>query len=472
LWTSDIATVANLPNYAEDLIAHRLCVFSAVADTNALGGQENVTRYGITSKFIQYYWANFAPNAMVVITACASDSVPAFRNAIQSKGGPAYFGWSASVSCKGGCYAAEFIFDRCLGANRGFPRENPKQRPFDIGNVFADLVQRNLHVQPGGDGTNTFTSAMRYHPGSSNFGLLAPSIKFLDLYAVADELKIIGLFGEDPGPNGLVTVGGQPVTIKTWSPNEITCDIPVSGPGSAGPVIVEKKADDGGFRKSNIVNLTEWRGTFTQTHSEGGSLKVTVTYDFHIRADIHSHRDVPGETPFKPITPFFQESDATAAWEAGGSGSWADPLGDITYTYTWTGGGILPLFDSAGSTPFLFFNYHGSVDANQHRITLASGAAVYDGLNVNELREWSTGSDAADYPGFWATTFDLELYDDTQIFYYYTVALDDEFGISASSRTALGVYVINEFGNSYRSSLRMEWPAIPAAYPPDLDEAQ
>ncbi len=472
IWSSTLANVGNVNNYAADLQAGRLCLLTASKDTNAIGIPANETHYGITSRFITHYWGNFATNAMVVITACASDSVPAFRNAIQAKNGPAYFGWDATLGCVGGCYAAEFLFDRFLGANKAFPRENPKQRPFDVAKVFADLQSRNFHIQPGGDGVNTFSSRMRYHPGSSNFGLLAPSIQFLDLYAASDTLTINGIFGEDPGPNGQVTVDGTPLTIASWTPTVIKCQLPLRGPGSMGPVIVQSKGTDGAdFRKSNVVNISQWEGTVTQTREEDGTLKLTLNYDIRIRADIHSHRDEPGETPFKPITPFIFEKDATADWAVGGAGQWVDVPGEVTYDYSWQGGGALPLFDTLNPS-MLFFQYLGSVDANQKHATLVINALIYDGWDITEIDTYEGGSSEIHYPGTWASTMDLELYDDVENFYYYTVAMDNDFNIAAGSRSAQNMIRISDFGPIIPARLNIEWPQISVQFPPDQTEAQ
>lgn len=473
IWSSSLAGVGNLNTYASDLQNGRLCLLAAAKDTNAAGNPVNETHYGITSRFITHYWGNLAPNAMVVITACASDSVSSFRNAIQAKGGPAYFGWDATLDCKGGCYAAEFLFDRFLGANKAFPRENPKQRPFDVAKVFADLQSRNFHIQPGGDGVNTFSSRMRYHPGSSNFGLLAPSIQFLDLYAATDTLTINGIFGEDPGPNGQVTVDGTPLTIASWTPTVIKCQLPLRGPGSMGPVIVQSKGTDGSdFRKSNIVNISQWEGTFTQTREEGGSLKLTAMYDFRIRADIHSHRDEPGQTPFKPITPFFQERDATGEWLANGTAHWDEPNSDNSYDFDFSGGGALPLFDSTNPFGVNFFHYTGSVDADQMHITLANGALIVDGWTITETFTWPEGSDVTVYAGNWATTMDVELYDDTGLFWYYTISMDTDYNIPASSRTAQNLIRLTQYDPSSPVPLKIEWPQIDVQFPPDQNEAQ
>jgi hypothetical protein len=473
IWSSNLANIGNVSAYASDLRNGRLCLLSAPKDTNAAGVAFAETHYGITSRFISYYWWDLPPNAMVVITACASDSVGAFRSAIQAKGGPAYFGWTQTLDCKGGCYAAEFLIDRLLGANKAFPRENPEQRPFDVSKVFADLQSRNFHVQPGGDGVNTFSTTMRYHPGSSNFGLLAPSIQFMDLYAVTDTLTINGIFGEDPGDNGEVTVNGTQLTISSWTPTVIKCHLPVRGPGSSGPVIVQKKAPNGSdFRKSNVVNISEWEGTFTQTREEEGTLKLTAAYDFRIRADIHSHRDEPGETPFKPITPFYQEQDATATWEVGGVADWDQPNSDMHYHHVWAGGGDLPLFDSTNPFGVNFFHYTGSVDADQMRITLANGALIVNGWTITETVSWPEGSDVSSWPGAWATTMDTELYDETGMYWYYTISMDNDYNIPASSRTAQNFIHFTDFDPSVPVQLKIEWPTIQVQYAPDKNEAQ
>jgi hypothetical protein len=470
IWTSSSAEVSDSVRlFAEDFVTKRLCYCLAPNGFDTLTNQViPAARIGITSKFISYYWKPFAANALVIINACGSDSVPAFRNAIQAKGGPAYFGWSVSVSSKGACFSTEYLVDRLLGANKAYPRENPKQRPFPAGDVYADMQAQGFHIRPGGDSVHSTSSTLRYHPGASNFGLLAPTISFMAVEEPSDVLIINGVFGADPGPDGRVKVNGTTLTVQNWTVNEIRCDLPRSGAGSEGPVTVEVAADFGGpgtltFRKSNEVNLTSWRIPFHYDHIESDQT-ITVDMDLHIRADIHSHREAPHEAPIQPdAVPFDHALDSEGSFSVGGSGQLA------CYTQSWTGSGILPVPENTQGTNTFYAN--GSIDAKGKNITSLFGALFTEGTNVHTCGALPCPPGCTDGELGWS--LELGLYESFFPTPYFTMYLNSNFDLLQGERVPTGIYPVQTYGLFQGTPyVKLNWPTVVPGFAPDQEAAQ
>jgi hypothetical protein len=119
-----------------------------------------------------------------------------------------------------------------------------------------------------------------------------------------------------------------------------------------------------------------------------------------------------------------------------------------------------------------FFHYLGSADAQQKRLTMAINALIYDGWTVTGKRTTPSGTETYNYLGAWATTMDLELYDDVENFYYYTMPMDADFNVLAGNRSAQNYYHVTDFGPLTHSQIHIEWTTMPAQFPPDPNEAQ
>jgi len=91
-------------------------------------GKDSIeAHYGITSKFVTWYWHDFAQNAVVFVDACGGGGAFAapFRNAIIAKKASVYFGWTKPVFSDAASLVAKFMFDRLMGANVSAPKETP-----------------------------------------------------------------------------------------------------------------------------------------------------------------------------------------------------------------------------------------------------------------------------------------------------------------------------------------------------------
>ena len=333
---------------ASGLSKNRLVYSVAIVDVK--GGKTLTDEfYGITSQFIRDYWGQFSPGSFVFISSCSSGSPGAFgiRDAIKEKGASVYAGWTDTVHGPVIFEATRFVFDRLLGANKIYAEgDGFKQRPFDYLSVAVDLPLHGL----GRDQQTGANLAFTAFPTNGNSQtLLAPSIWFMEVDSYTNLLTIQGEFGDDPGANNrAVFVGGQPCHVLTWANNQILCDLPLSGPGSSGEVIVTVRQ-----QYSNTAYLTEWEGDFIHTVTGKGSLKQTATYHIRLRADIRLVRNHIHEAPnLIADRAVVATEDSGYSYECGGSFDETFPgTPPQVCTEKWFGAGSLPRlpFLEAGS---------------------------------------------------------------------------------------------------------------------------
>jgi len=225
--------------------------------------------YGITSEFVKRNM-KFGSNSFVYMDCCFLAAAP-FRDACTSVGASLYAGWTEATGGESAARAARFIFDRMTGDNSpSIDQENPKQRPFDYTSALSDLRSRGW--------ATSNAAQLVITPVGGDCGILAPSILMLNNDDVSSDvsmtLSLVGYFGKDPGAaNRSVTLGGQPLNIKSWGPDPnsstrdmVVCDkVPLSGAGGAGDCIVNSYG-----HQSNKVPLTEWVWSLQYTlHAEG-----------------------------------------------------------------------------------------------------------------------------------------------------------------------------------------------------------
>ncbi len=308
---------------AEDLAYGRLALMSATHRRwqSFLGRPD--TLYAITHRFITYYWDPFADDSLVYIDACNSITFDDMLAALRAKNVSVVMGWSGRVRPATIQETSRFVFDRLLGANL-FRPENPPQRAFDYGSVFA----RHIGLGRGYGYCSAEGSTLVAAPLNGGFGLLAPSIKRMEIKEEPEELIIHGLFGQDPGDrHRKVTVQDEALPVDTWEPDEIR----VAGftPDKEGEVVVTVDR-----RESNKVPITSWRqweirATRDETPTVhllngGGTIVdppvVELVWKLDIRADIHSYRDAPGTEPIRPSIPFYQAArSSTFSWQHTGA---------------------------------------------------------------------------------------------------------------------------------------------------------
>jgi len=395
------------------------------------------SKFAINEEFITKHNWRFGANSLVFINACSS-ATPAFQQAFLTANAGLFIGWSNTVNDPDAVKIAPIVFDRLLGANNANPTENPKQRSFDFPAVQKYLHDNHLDTSQSTDPDgNPITAQLTFSPGQGTFGLLAPTISYMGVDELKKELTINGIFGTDQSA-AKVTVGGAEQTIKSWGFNSIICDLQ---PGIAGDTIVEVRG-----HKSNTVQLTQWTVHF-KTHMEetlGGPLIQDGFLDVNFRADIHSHRDEPHQTPFVPIVPFNEELNSNGQYTA--SGVLKGTNGDVLDS--WSGASVLqPLGVTPGARNVLVC--FGNIDVKNKKIDIALLGAAGEGMfstsppNGPEPLAGTTGTLDGEFGGG-DPTGTLHL------------TLNDDFSINGGIREQLDGDIL----------LRLQWDKVVPTSPP------
>ncbi len=377
IWTSTKADAymdARLPSsdiFGTKLTPPTLIHMLAQASSDVITNQPIYeTHYAFTASFVRKYFKPFSTASFVFIDACGSadprtttgQDAQNLKQAFLDKNTSVYAGWTATVADDIATNSARLVFDRLLGANKFFREAAFNQRPFDWQSVINnDIQQHSLGVDLNSGALLGFSINPTLTQISQVFGLLAPSIDQVQVdesgtFDPPNILLLTGLFGSDlatvtvggdnPAPGMTATTGGAELaTCLNEKPDLITCgDLSPSGNGSGGNVQVSVRGHN-----SNIARLTYWQGPFQFFAAGEDSLKQTVNFNLAFRQDIRLHRPVihnppvePNSTPDFPIQAIFPVS--TANYSCTGTGVYVVPLpGVITETFTWTGGGTLPL---------------------------------------------------------------------------------------------------------------------------------
>lgn len=464
IWTATLYSRAADSTFRSLLTRHELVYFYALDKDPLVDTCAAQVRYAFTGKFVAQYMS-FAPNSLVFINACMSDSVASMRLGFQAAGASVYCGWSRTVYVGPSNRAAEFLFDRLLGTNASIllPVESPPQRPFPVDMLWQDMQNRGLDTDPKSQ------AKFRVNHLNHNFGLLAPSIRYMFVLEHTDSLFITGFFGSNPGSKGRVIVGGTELPILDWQPDLITAFIPNTGAGSAGPVTVEVDGLVGPSysvkRKSNAVNLTEWRGPITYTQQDAGSLVGTIELTVHLRADIHPFREIPHAAPtyYSVIFPVADDSYGTVNVTGQYSYTYdSDP--PSTDTWTWSGSDVVKhIWDSYPNV----FVLTGEVVAATHKLNLMIQAAAWSGLTETLVN--SSAGHQYDLPVTLGTI--VELYDSYPTIY---VDMNNAWDILAGQRTAHTCcsHDPENPGDVDDITHTLAWPTIQSYFPPDTTAAQ
>lgn len=454
LWTATVISAANDVKY-DDLIAEG-SVFEMTAGQN----EDPITHapiveshYAITASFVTKYMS-FGSNSFVLIHGCNGDDA-AFKAACLAKGASLYAGWTKPVMSDDSARATRFCIDRMLGANHYNPLEAPPQRPFDYASVASDLKRLGWNTSDGGFGTATFV----FTAGTGDMGLLDPSIRFLTVDEVngggKPKLSIDGLFGADPGAaNRKVTVGATPLKVTSWKATKIDCELPATGPGACGDTIVEVRG-----HKSNKVPLTQWVAKFHYTFEYNkGTLMDTMDMEYHVRADIHSHRDTPHVAPLAPVLTFVCSPGSTGTCSA--SGTYTDSSHHVT---TYSGSGSFAFSSNYASvmslqSPGLLA--YGTIDAAQKTMRIYMWATG-TGKIITE-QGVSTASPIGTMGMFAFDGFGGGVYPPQNIilpFPYVDLKLNSNYGIIAGQGKGVGV-------DSSGHRMKVTWTAAAATDPP------
>jgi hypothetical protein len=323
--------------------------------------------WAVTDLFVLEYW-KFAHNGFVYLDTChpLREVSEQFRAALHAKGASVVAGWTWRGIDNIAGETSAYLFDRLLGANE-FEGQFPvpvskerdatgmKQRPFDWPAVRKDMTKKGLgraYDEKYGVQTELEFDVL----GEGDFGLLRPSIKYVETDEEKSTLTLHGLFGKRQNRGENVKVNGIELTIKEWSGDgdKIVCEgLKKEGKGSEGPVVVEINGI-----KSNSVPLTGWHADFTYTIEKEGGKKgetvATVTFPAFLRGDAHRIRDKPGEKPhFRPAGILMvRDPDQKLDFSLCGSCTHGKK------TYRWDGSGtLIPMDDPRGAFA-IWISYH------------------------------------------------------------------------------------------------------------------
>ncbi len=301
--------------YRYELDANRLCYM--YASTGNTTGKKNEWRYAFTARYVMEYM-NFSQGSFVFLDACSSDN-SIMKAAFLAKGASLYAGWSAPVLSTFAEKSSKYLFDGMLGGNH-YDAENPKQRPFDWQSLYEWMHE---HGHDMGNALGTCYLKLTPNPADENgFGLLVPSIQFVYAHEYEKKLYLWGLFGEDPGSEGSVTVNGTKLAVQEWKRDantqmdRIICTMELEGAGSSGDVKVTVRKHE-----SNVRQLSLYKGDIKYIHESGDGRQLTITHHVQFRVDLQSVRTKPREQPgYAPVNPqrIYAIDVSKADFEAGG----------------------------------------------------------------------------------------------------------------------------------------------------------
>jgi hypothetical protein len=269
-----------------------------------------------------------------------------------------------------------------------------------------------------------------------------------------------GAFGNPPADERAVLIGGLEAAAKEWKEDQIRVALPRTGAGSAGDVVVSVRA-----HKSNVRRITEWNIQFRYKWSDSAMAptKVEGPITVRFRADVGDHRDKPGEMPLQPVRHAFGTRDSSGSLQA--SGTHSD--GPCSFTLGGSGDLVPDGYPETASTPAWIASWY-KVDAKTKAasIGLALGGAA---------QPWTTtlacpgGSNTFPYPVLVGqlegnATFANPIDDAEAVgpLPALNVQLGDAWGIPGG--------VFEELQETV--TIRWEWDAVSAKFPPDPDAAR
>jgi len=437
---------------------------------------EPASRLAITPKFITDYRWTFLDYGFAYVAACLS-AQPPFRDAFLAAGASVYAGWERSVRVPYLCAAARDLFELMLGTNDlwgpdGAPlNTEPFLRPFAYGPVAAYLQKRGViaYADPE-DGAVSMAFAMNGARPLA-FQTLRPSIFRMGVDEGNGELLLMGgQFGAAPGrvvvgpsvrqPTGTEVApradqpveGGQELTVVSWASDGIRCKLPLTGPAASGYVQVWVDS-----RWSNVAQLTSWRWRLALSSSGPGTLQLRANLEVLVRADLRAVRtEVDGEPVHVPLVPFVAAKGLSASYSA--SGTHSGPSAGCDRTVGWDAAGALA--PDLGPSTLL-----GFLDPRLRTLQFGVGLLVPSALRVTDTRVCSGTTTVTER----LDTLALANRDTHAVVPappYIPVQLDEAYGIPAGAFE----YVLDRLviSGGEVSTVRVQWDAAPASFPPEL----
>jgi hypothetical protein len=448
VWTQTKRSVANDTLFSDDLRQHRLVWMYADFDTI-----KTEWHYAFTGQFVRKYMS-FAKNSLVYIDACWSATNNVFVNSFFAKGASVYAGYTAPAEAGSSLISTVVFFDRTLGANSpqvDIEVPKPPQRAFDWPAVLSWMQSKSLDYGSG-DGT---TRLIIVPSNGSKLGPLAPSIATMFVHPYDQKLYIYGMFGENPGGDGVVTIGGSPMPIYEWAydgtsqMDRIVCKIPDDGAGSYGDVQVKVHEI-----KSNVSPLSRYKGEFKYIHETGDGRKFEAKLTLQFRVHMLGFRMKPGEKPTFNQTTYMVNADMGSKGECSASGS-TGPL-------IWFGGANDMHNNIDGGNSQRGYEAGAWFDPEQKKVQL-----YMTGMAINGITQTDGNITSSLNLVFGTDEFDGKR---NNLPSYVEIPLAADFSIKKDSRSATKVNTYFSAGKA--DKVRIEWVDITCDAPPKEDTAR
>jgi len=230
-----------------------------------------------------------------------------------------------------------------------------------LANLYTRLVSGST------TGQNAYDAAQKKACECCECGTLG----FLLVNEPSATVKLMGCFGD---AQGKVSIGGTELAVQSWASDTIVCNLPSTGPGSNGDVIVEIPSTTGAPKKTNVRQLTEWK---IPLHYQLANAYAHTSWTFEGTGSLRFRADVAPTVPMDggvPVFPIRGLSPTTeSALPVAASGSF--PVG-ATCTQVLTGSGTFPTTPPMPATLVLGSMMKIDTSAHTGSLGLAFGATA------------------------------------------------------------------------------------------------
>lgn len=289
------------------------------------------TNWFATPKFYETYWTFKSPRSLVYIDACngftpGAESTQLLAS-LRKAGAGQLYGWDDAVY---NFFAAETVktfFDIALGTGRNYAKETIPLRPFSTDDTYGYMDHKGLitDTTPASPGVAAGIAKLQTDmaPSTAWALMLVPTIQDVVVDEAKGRVQIRGDFSDIQGD---VTINGAPLANIKWDFTQIYADIPATGAGSVGPVLIKVNN-----KPSNEVPLTLWTGkvlrSVTMVSKFGApGLVYSSDCDVAFRADIHYWRSGflstavrgAGPTEIVPVQQLTQNNIGKCVWSVAG----------------------------------------------------------------------------------------------------------------------------------------------------------
>jgi hypothetical protein len=459
VWTETTQSLQKDSIYYDDLREHRLVWMygNYNIDTRDPNAPDTVMKwnYAFTGQFVRKYMS-FAEKSLAYVAGCSTATNNAFVNAFLAKGASAYAGYSNTAWSDFLCTSTKVFFDRTLGTNYPYvdQKETPPQRAFDWPAVLTWMQSKKLDYGAA-DGS---TKLVLVPKSGSTLGPLAPSIATMSVHPYEQKLYIYGIFGENPGSDGVVTVNNTPSQVLEWAydgqtqMNRIVCKIPDDGAGSYGDVQVKVHQI-----KSNTTQLSRYKGNFTLVHETMDGRKYEVKLTLQFRVHLLGFRMQPGEKPMFNQPNYCVYADMGSKGEYTASGSTGGQV-------FWTGHATDLHNNIDGAAAVRSYEAGAWFDPEQKKMQLYMSGGIKDGI-IQTMGSTITPM---------LMIYGVDEFDGKHGYLpsYVEIPLQPNFSITKDKRSAKKVTTYYSMLGPMMDTVRIEWDDITCEAPPKAETAR